>query len=69
MIHQKSADEYDAPVMVKTQVSAKTMAFDQKRMKIYMPAADVEMLPAANGKRAQRKIKPDSFTVLVLGKS
>ncbi len=69
VIHQKSADEYDAPIAVKTQASARTMALDQKRMKIYMPAADVEMIPAADGKKAQRKMKPGSFTVLVLGKA
>ena len=38
--HQKSADEYEDAGAVKTQPSAKTMAFDPKTKKIFLPAAE-----------------------------
>ena len=36
---QKSADSYEEAGMIKTQPSAKTMAFDPKTKKIFLPAA------------------------------
>jgi len=43
------------------------MALDLKTKRVYLPAADVETIPAASpGERAQRKIRPGSFAVLVL---
>lgn len=50
-----------------TQPSAKTMAFDPKTKRVFLPAADVDVIPAATGSgRPQRKIRPGSFAVLVL---
>jgi DNA-binding beta-propeller fold protein YncE len=46
-----------------TQPSAKTLAFDAKTGRIFLPAA--EYVSGADGKRA---VKPGSFTVLVVGK-
>jgi hypothetical protein len=69
MIHQKSADEYEDAGTLMTQPSAKTMAFDPKTKRIFLPAADVETIPALNASgKAQRKIKPGSFAVLVAEK-
>ncbi len=68
VIHQRSADEYDAPVSVPTQPSAKTMAFDPKQKKLFLPAAEVKIIPASGTQRAQRKITPGSFVVLVMEK-
>lgn len=67
IFHQKSADEYEDAGAVTTQPSAKTMAFDVKTKKIFLPAADVETIPASqpNG-RPTRKIKEGSFAVLVV---
>ena len=67
--HEKSADEYEDVGPIPTQVSAKTMAFDMKTKKIFLPAADVQTTPPSepNG-RPTRKIKEGSFTVLVVSK-
>src|SRR5882672_1691992 len=67
--HEKSADNYEDAGAVKTQPSAKTMAFDPKTKKIFLPAAEYQETPATEpGKRPQRSVKPGSFTVLVVGK-
>ncbi len=67
--HQKSADEYEDAGAVKTQPSAKTMAFDPKTKKIFLSAAEYLETPNADpSKRPQRSVKPGSFVVLVVGK-
>ena len=67
--HQKSATEYEDAGAIKTQVSAKTMAFDTKTKKIFLPAAEYIETPNADpSKRPTRKVKPDTFGVLVVGK-
>jgi DNA-binding beta-propeller fold protein YncE len=68
VFHEKSADEYEDAGAIKTQRSAKTMAFDPKTKKIYLPAAEYDESPAAEGKRPTRTMKPGSFVVLVLAK-
>src|SRR5215471_9805103 len=66
----KSGSEYADAGSIKTQPSAKTMAFDSKTSKIFLPAAVYVETPAsAPGGRPQRTMKPDSFAVLVVGKS
>src|SRR5262247_2483932 len=68
--HQKSADSYEDAGAVKTQPSAKTMAFDPKTKKIFLPAAEYQETPASEpGRRPQRSVKPGTFAVLVVGKS
>jgi YVTN family beta-propeller protein len=62
---QKSADVYEDLGRVTTQTGAKTMAFDPKTKKIFLPTAEFEA-PAAGGGR--RKVKPGSFSVVVVGK-
>jgi DNA-binding beta-propeller fold protein YncE len=67
--HQKSADEYEDAGVVKTQPSAKTMAFDPKTKKIFLSAAEYVETPASDpSKRPRRSIRPGSFVVLVVGK-
>src|SRR6195256_3885696 len=69
IFHEKSADEYEDAGAVKTQQSAKTMAFDPKTKKVFLPAAEYTETPAAEpGKRPTRTMKPGSFVVLVVGK-
>jgi DNA-binding beta-propeller fold protein YncE len=69
VFHEKSADDYEDAGPVKTQPSARTMAFDPKTKKIFLSAAEyVESPPAAAGGRPQRSVKPGSFVVLVLSK-
>ncbi len=68
--HEKSADSYEDAGAVKTQPSAKTMAFDPKTKKVFLPAAEYQETPPTEpGRRPTRTIKPDSFGVLIVGKS
>jgi DNA-binding beta-propeller fold protein YncE len=69
IFHEKSADDYEDAGVVKTQPSARTMAFDPKTGKIFLAAAEFVETPATTpGGRPQRSIKPGSFVVLVVGK-
>ncbi len=68
--HEKSADVYEDAGAVKTQPSAKTMAFDPKTKKIFLPAAEYVETPATEpGRRPMRSVKPGTFAVLVVSKS
>jgi hypothetical protein len=70
VFHEKSADDYEDAGAVKTQASAKTMAFDPKTKKIFLPAAEYQETPATDAsKRPQRTVKQGTFVVLVVGKS
>jgi DNA-binding beta-propeller fold protein YncE len=67
---EKSADVYEDAGAVTTQPSARTMAFDPKTKKIFLPAAEyTETPPAQPGGRPTRTMKPGSFGVVVVGKS
>jgi DNA-binding beta-propeller fold protein YncE len=69
VFHEKSADDYEDSGAVKTQPSARTMAFDPKTKKIFLSAAEIiESPPATPGGRPQRTVKPGSFVVVVVGK-
>lgn len=69
VFHEKSADEYEDVGPIKTQPSARTMAFDAKTKKIFLPAAEYVETPATTpGGRPQRTMKPGSFVVLVVSK-
>jgi len=66
---EKSADVYEDAGAVQTQRSARTMAFDSKTKKIFLPAAEYnEGPPAQPGGRPTRTMKPGSFVILVVGK-
>jgi DNA-binding beta-propeller fold protein YncE len=67
--HEKSADEFGDAGAVKTQPSAKTMAFDPTTKKIFLSAAEYVEAPATDpSKRPRRTVKPGSFVVLVVSK-
>jgi len=69
VFHEKSADDYEDSGPVKTQPSARTMAFDSKTKKIFLSAAEYsETPPTTPGGRPQRTMKPGSFVVLVVSK-
>jgi len=69
IFHERSADDYEDAGAVKTQPSARTMAFDSKTKKIFLSAAEIVETPATTpGGRPQRSVKPGSFVVLVLSK-
>ena len=69
IFHENSPDSYEALEPVKTQPSAKTMAFDPKTKKIFLTAAEyVETSATTPNGRPQRSVKPGSFVVLVVSK-
>lgn len=69
IFREKSADSYEDAGAVKTQPSARTMAFDPKTKKIFLSAAEIiETPPTTPGGRPQRSMKPGSFAVLVVSK-
>src|SRR5438094_223196 len=70
IFREKSADVYEDAGAVTTQPSAKTMAFDPKTKKVFLPAAEyTEGPPAQPGGRPTRTQKPGSFVVVVVAKS
>ena len=61
VIRQKSPDEYESVGDIKTQRSAKTMAYDPKTKRLFLSAAELE---SSGGGRP--KPKPGSFNVVVV---
>jgi hypothetical protein len=69
VIEQKGPNDYVAREPVITQASAKTMAFDKKTEKIFLPAATVKVTPPADASQKPKKvIQEGSFCVLVVAK-
>ena len=69
IIHQDSPDKYSAADVVKTHPGSKTMAFDAKTHKLFVPAGDVKFLPpATSGARPKKTISPGTYSILVIGK-
>jgi len=72
VVRQFSPDFYVLTDTVKTELSAKTMAFDSKTKKIFLPTAEFEYVPNSEPKSDspyKRQLKPGSFVVLVLSKN
>lgn len=65
VIKEASASSFSVIDNVPTKRSARTCAVDSKTHSVYLPAADTE--PGAAGERP--KIKPGTFSVLVVSKS
>ncbi|HEY7337625.1 MAG TPA: phosphatase PAP2 family protein [Bryobacteraceae bacterium] len=69
VFREKSADEFEDAGTITTQASAKTMAFDPKTAKIFLPAAQVDMTPVTDvSSRPRRTVREGTFAVLVVGK-
>jgi YVTN family beta-propeller protein len=69
VFHEKSANEFEDAGKIVTQPSAKTMAFDAKTKKIFLPAAQVDVTPAATeGGKPKRTVREGSFAVLIVSK-
>jgi DNA-binding beta-propeller fold protein YncE len=67
VFHQKSPDVYEDAGAIQTQPSAKTMAFDPKTKKIFLPAIDYETAPSSDpSSRPRRTVKPGSGVLLVV---
>jgi outer membrane protein assembly factor BamB len=70
VIQEKSAAEFVALDAIQTQQSAKTLAFDSKTGKLFLPAATMVVTPAADpAQKPKRTIADGTFAVLVVGKS
>jgi DNA-binding beta-propeller fold protein YncE len=68
IFHQESADSYQDLGSIRTHLKAKTMGFDPKTRKIYLSSGDIETIPPADpSQKAQRKVVPGTFEVLVAG--
>jgi DNA-binding beta-propeller fold protein YncE len=65
VIRQKSANEYESVGAIKTQKTAKTMAFDPKTKRLFLSAAET-VEPRGKGTIDQTRLKPGTFSVLVV---
>jgi WD40 repeat protein len=65
VIHEDSPDKFTVIENVPTKRTARTMAFDSRTKKIFLPCAEFEA-PAPGERRG--KMKAGSFAILVLGK-
>ena len=69
VIDEKSANEYTPESPVITQQSAKTMALDQKSGKIYLPAATMVTVAAADPtQKPKHTVTDGTFCVLVVAR-
>lgn len=69
VIHEETADKYEAEPSVITQQSAKTMAFDTRTGKLFLPAATMIVTPAEDpSKKPKKTVKDGTFGVLVVSR-
>jgi hypothetical protein len=69
VIVEKSPNEFVAEEPIVTAPSVKTMAFDGKTGKLFLPTAKFAITPASEpGKKPSKKIVDGTFGVLVVGK-
>ena len=65
VIHEGPADKFTVVQNAETQRFARTMALDTVNHVVYLVTAEFEM---TQGDRPHRQIKPETFTLLVMGK-
>ena len=69
VVHEESPDKYSVAQNATTQRGARTMALNPDNHEVYLVTAEIEEQPPAEGQtRPQRKMKPGSFTLLVMSK-
>jgi len=69
VIRQITPDHYELIETIPTHLWAMTMAFDPLTKRIYLPVAEFEIVSTPGPQqRPERKIKPGSFSVVVVGK-
>jgi DNA-binding beta-propeller fold protein YncE len=67
VIHQLSPDSYELVDTVKTELWARTMAFDSATKKIFLPTADMETVASPDPNQPPMwRVTPGSFRVLVV---
>jgi YVTN family beta-propeller protein len=68
LIHEQSASSFKVVETVITKRSARTLAIDEQKQMVYLPAADMEKPAAGSDPKARPKMIPGTFQVLVVGK-
>jgi hypothetical protein len=69
VVHEDSPDKFSVVENAATEKNARTMALDTTNHNVYLVTAEIEVTPPAKeGDRPQRKMKPGSFTLLVMEK-
>ena len=70
IVREEKGDKFSVVENVETRRGARTMAFDSKTEKIYLPTAEFGETPAPTKERPNPRpsIVPDSFVILVFGK-
>jgi len=69
VVHEDDADHYRVVATVPTQKSARTIVLDESAHRLYLPAAEFDPLPANAPPHTRAPIRPDTFTVLVVGEA
>lgn len=68
IVREEGSGRFGVEQTVQTQRGARTMALNPKTHEVYLVTADFEEAPPATGQsRPRRVMKPDSFTLLVVG--
>jgi YVTN family beta-propeller protein len=69
MVGETSPGKFEVVATIPTQRSARTIAFDSKAHKLYLPGAEFGPPPAnSEGKKGRPPVLPDSFMVMVVGR-
>jgi len=69
MVGETSPGKFEVVATIPTQRSARTIAFDSKAHKLYLPGAEFGPPPAGSeGKKGRPPVIPDSFMVMVVGR-
>lgn len=70
IVHEDDADHFHVVATVATQRSARTLALDAKRHRVYLPAAALGDTPAPTAEHPHPRpaIVPGTFSVLVVGR-
>ncbi len=70
VVHEDSPDKFTVVQNAETQKFARTMALDTNNHNVYLVTADIEIVPPAKeGDRPSRKMKPGTFTLLVMAET
>jgi YVTN family beta-propeller protein len=68
VIHEQSANSFKVVETVVTKRTARTLAMDEQKQFVYLPAADMEKPAPGSDPKARPKMIPGTFQVLVVGK-
>jgi DNA-binding beta-propeller fold protein YncE len=66
VVQEEAPDKFSVRQTVATQWGARTVAFDEKTGKLFLPAAEFGPVPT-DGSSHRRPVLPGTFTVLVVG--